>query len=100
MNKLERTIAADAAIKAVLLQRRRRRRINALSLALTVGLISAVTALTLIHPAPSTVNVPEQPRPAVAEPPKTVYDTPSEKRRAKDSHAVRAGAAAYHLYGA
>ena len=89
MNKLERTIAADAAIKAVLLQRRRRRRIHALSLALTVGLISAVTALTLIHPAPSTVNVPGQPRPAVAEPPKTVYDTPPSPQQTQETEPER-----------
>ena len=89
MNKLERTIAADAAIKAVLLRRRRRRRINALSLALTVGMISAVTALTLIHPAPSTVNVSEQPRPAVAEPPKTVYDTPPSPQQTQETEPER-----------
>ena len=89
MNKLERTIAADAAIKAVLLRRRRRRRINALSLALTVGMISAVTALTLIHPAPSTVNVPGQPRPAVAEPPKTVYDTPPSPQQTQGTEPER-----------
>jgi len=89
MNKLERTIAADAAIKAVLLRRRRRRRINALSLALTVGMISAVTALTLIHPAPSTVNVPGQPRPAVAEPPKTVYDTPPSPQQTQETEPER-----------
>lgn len=75
MNKLERTIAADAVIKTVLLQRRRRRRVKALSLALTVAMLSTVAVLGLIHPAPSSVNVPEQPRPAVAEPPKVVYDS-------------------------
>ena len=75
MNKLERTIAADAAIKAVLLRRRRRRRVKALSLALTVAMLSTVAVLGLIHPAPSSVNTLYQPRPAVAEPPKVVYDS-------------------------
>lgn len=75
MNKLERTIAADAVIKTVLLQRRRRRRVKALSLALIVAMLSTVAVLGLIHPAPSSVNTLYQPRPAVAEPPKVVYDS-------------------------
>lgn len=74
MNKLERTIAADAVIKAVLLRRRRRRRVRALSLALTVGMLSAVAVLGLMHSAPSTASTPVQPQPAIAEPPKIIYD--------------------------
>lgn len=74
MNKLERTIAADAVIKAVLLRRRRRRRVRALSLALTVGMLSTVAVLGLMHAAPSTASTPVQPQPAIAEPPKIIYD--------------------------
>ena len=89
MNKPERTIAADAVIKTVLLQRRRRRRIKALSLALTVAMLSTVAVLGLIHPAPSSVNTLYQPRPAVAEPPKTVYDTPPSPQQTQETEPER-----------
>lgn len=89
MNKPERTIAADAVIKTVLLQRRRRRRVKALSLALTVAMLSTVAVLGLIHPAPSSVNTLYQPRPAVAEPPKTVYDTPPSPQQTQETEPER-----------